>query len=124
MEQRIYFFHMNESRYAEYLQLCKGLGIETCIVPEQKHCLSIGHIAGIPGVSARAAEDADQRIGEEMLLLFGLDGRALNTFLAAVREAGIRPVALKAVVTPVNSRWSASRLFAELQKERSAMREL
>jgi hypothetical protein len=41
----------------------------------------------------------------------------VDDFLAAYRETGLAPVALKAVVTPGNIRWNAQELFRELLRE-------
>ena len=38
-----------------------------------------------------------------------------------MRRAGVRPVALKAVLTPTNAAWDSNALYAELCKEREAI---
>ena len=44
-------------------------------------------------------------------------------FLLALKRAKLPPVALKAVLTPTNSRWNPSQLYQELCREREALRQ-
>ena len=60
-------------------------------------------------------------ITSEMLVFAGMDQPEVFAFLQALREAGIGPVALKAMVTPFNACWSPEALFQELEKEHAAM---
>ena len=53
----------------------------------------------------------------ELLLFAGLGDSELDHFLAAYKESGLKPVSLKAVVTPYNAGWSLYELILELQKE-------
>ena len=56
-----------------------------------------------------------------MVLAFFPQG-LLTKLLDGIREAGIAPVALKAVLTPPNSRWDSCALRQELQKEHEYFR--
>lgn len=46
----------------------------------------------------------------------------IDQLLAFFRERQLSPVALKAVLTPVNCHWNSLKLHEELLKERDAMR--
>ena len=58
---------------------------------------------------------------EEMLVMAHFPNPLLQAFLQGMRRAGVRPVALKAVLTPTNAAWDSNALHAELCKEREAI---
>ena len=45
----------------------------------------------------------------------------LDAFLQAMREAGMPPIGLKAVLTPVNVLWNSTDLHSELAREHASM---
>ncbi len=55
-----------------------------------------------------------------MLVFADFDDKDLDDFLAGYKEAGIEPIALKAVVTPANMSWTFVELYHELVQERKA----
>lgn len=61
-------------------------------------------------------------LAEPMLVLHGLSEAQLDALLAELKAADIR-IALKAVTTPTNLRWSPMQLYAELKRERAAFLE-
>ena len=83
---------------------------------------SLGALLGLPGF----AREPGLRLGggptEEMLVMFAFRGDLLNSFLAFFREEGLAPVALKAMVTPINVHWSALRLHEALREEHAQLR--
>lgn len=62
-----------------------------------------------------------QGFTDEMLVMANFPAGMATQFLNSFRRMGIAPVALKAVLTPVNSRWDSVTLHAELSKERAAI---
>ena len=58
---------------------------------------------------------------DEMLVMAHFPAPLLQAFLQGMRRAGVRPVALKAVLTPTNAAWDSNALHAELCKEREAI---
>ena len=64
---------------------------------------------------------AGEAFDEEMLVMAHFPSPLLQAFLQGLRRAGVRPVALKAVLTPTNAGWDSRALHAELCKEREAL---
>ena len=91
------------------------------LAPTELH-QSLGVLLGLPGF----AREPGLRLGggptEEMLVMFAFRGDLLNSFLAFFREEGLAPVALKAMVTPINVHWSALRLHEALREEHAQLR--
>ena len=62
-----------------------------------------------------------EAFSDEMLVMAHFPAPLLQAFLQGMRRAGVRPVALKAVLTPTNAAWDSNALHAELCKEREAI---
>ena len=133
--KKILLFHMNMPRIAEISAVCRGLGIEVQPVAPSEYGQSLGKLAGMilpegmgmPGGMGMPTPPPDKirmpgsGITSEMLVFAGMDQPEIFAFLQALREAGIGPVALKAMVTPFNACWSPEALFQELEKEHATM---
>lgn len=118
MRPTIFAFNLNENRLTKLRFICFKLGILIKPVPPERFD---HHIASIIGLSEPEAEPSTNSFDDEMLLFHCLSDHQLNTFLATCKQQRFAPVALKAVVTPDNSTWTAVELHAELQQERQAV---
>ena len=54
------------------------------------------------------------------MVLCGMEDQ-MDTILPALRQAGVGPECLKAVLTPHNRNWDAVRLYGELMREHQAI---
>ena len=94
------------------------------ITPEQTGEL-VGTLAGMPGFAADLTDTADQnpipQIPEEILVMKNFTGRRIDELLLNLRKAGVPKIALKAVITEQNSRWTFYQLYEEIKKEHLAM---
>ena len=133
--KKILLCHMNMARIAEISAVCRGLGIDVEPISTTAYGQPLGKLAGMdlpegmgmPGGVSMPSPTLDKihipgpGITSEMLVFAGMDQPEVFAFLQALREAGIGPVALKAMVTPFNACWSPETLFQELVKEHAAM---
>lgn len=71
--------------------------------------------------SASGGTWTGETFADEMLVMAHFPSPLLQAFLQGLRCAGVRPVALKAVLTPTNAGWDSRALHAELCKEREAL---
>lgn len=119
--------------------LCRRLGIRLKPIAEEDFSKTVGALAGIevpfiPGLSGPAPDEAaadgtngtkDASTGStftgELMVLFNLNGSAMDQFLAAMRKNNIY-VPYKCVLTPTNMNWKPADLFVELSKEHEAMK--
>lgn len=67
--------------------------------------------------------EALQMLKEEVLVMWNFSGPKIDLMLNHFRKAGVPKVALKAVVTPNNIKWTFAQLTRELQREHEAYRE-
>ena len=81
---------------------------------------SLGSLLHLYGFQRRFSPAA--LFEDEMLVLFAFDNTMLDEFLKFFRAFRLKPVELKAVVTPHNINWSSVQLHDELRREREQFR--
>lgn len=67
------------------------------------------------------AENENDSIQEEMMVMYGFSGSRLDELLNAMRKNQAR-INLKAILTETNQEWSSYVLYQELKKEHEMMR--
>lgn len=106
-------------------ELCEKLEIEYNDIAISEINFPIYALAGLEGVSGTSDKKEKAPIFynmPEIIIFCGLEDKKLDDFLAGFKLAGIQPVALKAVVTPTNVKWTPYQLSLELAKEAKRMR--
>lgn len=104
------------------LRKLAGTAVDVIPVPPARYGVSIAEL--LPPKEEEAAaggeKDLEGSIRERMMIFAGFEEDAFDAFLASLRENRIGSGALKAVLTPVNARWTSLELYGELFKEREA----
>lgn len=94
------------------------------IGPEQVN-QTVGYLAGLPGfeeqISLALEAEAVPVIPEEVLVMNNFTSSQIDTLLYGLRKAGVPRIALKAVITEANSKWTFYQLYEELKEEHAAM---
>ena len=126
LREMVLYYNPNQSPYAAKLKgvlVRMGIRIKN-ITPEQTGEL-VGTLAGMPGFAADLTDTVDQnpipQIPEEILVMKNFTGRRIDELLLNLRKAGVPKIALKAVITEQNSRWTFYQLYEEIKKEHLAM---
>lgn len=119
-------FNLPEEKEAALRKICSRQGIKCKVVPPEEFGLPLNVLFGfvpqgdaLPKAEGQKTKEAPL-FQEEMLLMYQLNGSAMDKFLRALRQAEIT-IPLKAVLTPTNSTWFPQDLLQELQKEHEAM---
>ena len=111
---KILLYNMREDKLQKLCRIALWLGLEPVAVPPEDFHKPLGNLLyGEDAVTAEAEAD----FPDEMLVMEELSSPLLD----ALRREGV-PVALKAVVTEQNRRWSSAALCRELRREHEAMR--
>ena len=76
---------------------------------------SIEYITGRSN-SSKAGKDCEANI-TELLLFEGFDSQKLDVFLETYNLTGIQPVVYKAVLTPINVKWTPAYLYEHIKNE-------
>ena len=90
------------------------------ITPEQTG-QTVGYLAGLPGFQEIGMEAGQPVIEEEMLVMKDFTGVRMDQLLMGLRKAGVPKIALKAVVTESNSKWTFEQLYREIKDEHEKM---
>ena len=99
----------------------KSLGVELVPVARRDYNRMLGALA--EGTAEPAQPYQGGPLGGRMLVLCGVD-ETLDALLAALRQAGVGPECLKAILTEHNRRWTPVALHKELLREQAEMRRL
>ena len=98
--------------------LCARLKIRARAVEASEYKEKLGALAGME--EKRNEPFSGEPFADEMLLMAGFAPQTLDALLRAFRSYRVAPVALKAVLTPVNAEWDSVRLHEELLREHEA----
>ena len=110
-------FNFTPSRLREIAPCAAEFGFSLRPASGSEQRAPIGSIAGPAPADPLSAPS----FGEEMMLFSCPESETVFRFLARLRETGIRPPALKAVITPHNYLWTPERLYRELKAEQTAL---
>lgn len=94
----------------------KSVGAEIVPVPRSAYQTPLGVLAGEQKAKTPPRPFTGGPLGGRMVVFCGLEEQ-LDKLLPALREAGIGPDFLKAVLTAHNRNWNALTLFGELSAE-------
>lgn len=93
------------------------------ITPSQVNEI-VGSLAGLPGFEMEKNSEGREKleepfpvIPEEMLVLHGFSSPRLDELLGQLRKAKVPPIALKAVLTESNCKWTFYQLYQEIKAE-------
>ena len=95
-------------------------GAEAVPVARQDYNKPLAVLAGLDDDPGTLLPFAGGPLGGRMVVFCGLEDR-MDALLPALRQAGIGPDCLKAVLTPINRTWNAVKLHEELLREHQAM---
>ncbi len=118
----VLLYNLSAEKLRKIRFLLFKLGLEGRAVAPEEYSLPVGSLAGIDGPSPapEAAEEPQEGFTEEMLVMCGLSSPQFSAFLNALRQNRCT-VALKAVLTETNARWSSVELHRELRREHEAL---
>lgn len=113
----LYTWNFGGDRGQKLRELCRQLQITLCPVEAGQVHLPLARLTR----AGQAPGPAAMPFREEMLLMAGFREGLLDAFLAGLRESGLAPVPLKAVLTPYNALWDSVRLHNELIRESQSL---
>ncbi len=128
--EMVLYYHPDTS---DKTRLLKGvlvrMGIRIKNIAPSQINETVGTLAGLPGFRAENALEVQEKetealpfIPEEMLVLHGFSSRRLDELLGQLRKAKVPPIALKAVLTESNCKWSFYELYQEIKAEHEKMK--
>lgn len=111
--------HMEPSRLMRLAFTAAALKIRVLPVDQASWGQPLGALCGL---QQKLGTPPSAKVEEEMLVMAFLDDAQLDQLLQALRDSGLAPIRLKAVLTPVNQKWNCGQLYAALRDEAAAMK--
>ncbi|MBE5962093.1 MAG: DUF3783 domain-containing protein [Lachnospiraceae bacterium] len=96
------------------------MGMKIKMIAKEDYMHPIGYLLNLDGFEPGAPYEGKD-FEDEMMVMYGFDGRRLNMLLAEMRKAKISKINLKAMVTEHNRAWTSIALHEELTREHTAM---
>lgn len=118
---KVFLYNFQIDREKQILTLCVKNGLKVKRITADMFGEKLGALAKRPGYELSGEEYSGEPFEDEMMVMDGLDRNSLNSFLNDFRKAGIKPVALKAVVTEHNCEWNSVELHREIREEHQTM---
>ena len=92
------------------------MGIEAVTIQQEQINETVGYLAGYKDFESANEPYTGKKYTSEFMLMSNLSETQLDSFLAAMGEAGVS-ISHKAVVTDVNQYWEFRELISEIDKE-------
>ncbi len=106
-----------EGRRRQITDWLRRAGIRPVEVAPADYRQPLGSLLTLPGFASLPGAHLGPAFREEMLVMFAFREGMLSDFLRFFRDAGLAPVALKAMITPTNIQWSSLELYEALREE-------
>ena len=110
-------FNFTPARAAAIVSCARRSGFEVRIAANSEHRVPLSAISGPTPADVMTLP----AFTDEMLVFASPDRERVFAFLDRMKEDALAPVALKAVLTPVNIHWTPEELHRELNREHRAM---
>lgn len=97
------------------------MGIRIKNITREQSGQTVGYLAGMKGFEETEVLGELPVIEEEILIMKDFSGTRMDQLLLSLRKAGVERIALKAVVTESNSKWTLNQLYREIKEEHEKM---
>ena len=119
MEPLMLCIAMDAGKLMRLSFLASALGIRLIAVDASQGGQTLGVLCGL---DQKAEHAKPERIDAEMMVMAFFPEGLMERLLQSMRENGIAPVRLKAVLTPHNRAWTCRKLCRELLAEDAVIR--
>ena len=112
---RVFVYNLMFNKMAAASKACSAVGAELVSVSKDDIHKSIEHIIG-EAKNPKPMKDSSDAI-TELMLFDGFTSDSLDVFLDAYKQTKAPAIVYKAMVTPINKKWSLTYLYSHLVNE-------
>jgi hypothetical protein len=116
MQETILCYNLNKERKTQVEELAKALEIDVKHVENQDFSAPLGALCGVLE-NTKSEKSSEKSFEDEMMVLCFFEDDKFRAFLSSFKKNNIKPVALKAVLTPHNAVWNGIELHKNLFEE-------
>ena len=118
----VLLYNFSGERDRDIISLCEACGLKVIHVCPADYGAQIGSLfeKENPDTDFKAFDQQLLPFSEEMMVI-AADGDTLGRLLQLFGEKGVKPVALKAMLTRTNASWTSADLFEHLKEEHAWM---
>lgn len=120
MRPTLLLFNLSKEKHAPLMATAARLKILVKHIPPEDAGQTLGVLLGM---SPRAEDAEAAHLDDEMLVMANFSRAMMDQFLGGLKTLRVKPIRLKAILTPTNVNWTPAALFAELSEEAAAMEE-
>lgn len=117
----LYHFEDGEKLKKFVFLMAVRLKMKLKVVEYKDYNKTLDYLLNGNGGDEEPADYIGQDMEEPMMVMQGLSGRRMDELLRTMKQNGIPPIGLKAVVTEHNLSWDCMKLYEELKSERDKL---
>lgn len=118
----MYQIPAHQPRGKQIREILERLGMPYGDISTAMLSQTVGYLAGLAGFSRSTESYSGPEFTDEFLLMSQLSRARMDALLTGMKEAGVAPVQLKAVVTEHNQHWRLDALLREITREHEVMK--
>lgn len=115
IRMRVFVYNLMFNKIGAVAKVCQEIGAEIVNISNDDIHKSIEHLVD-SNKPSKAGKDCEENISE-LLIFDGFTNDNLDDFLDAYKGTQAPPVVFKAMVTPVNLKWTPAYLYFHLKSE-------
>lgn len=112
---KVYVYNLMFNKIAAVSKACSVAGAELVTISKDDIHKSVEHIIG-ESKNPKPMKDSSDAI-TELMLFEGFTSDSLDAFLDAYKQTKAPAIVYKAMVTPINKKWSLTYLYSHLVEE-------
>ena len=116
----VLLYNCSGPQWSKLYQIMMLLRMRIRIITPQLYQIPVGQLATGKWDPSQECEPGEP-FPQAMMVFCGISGKQFGPILAAIREAKLPPIPLKAILTPTNAQWDSRQLYEELCREREAL---
>lgn len=117
----LYHFEDGEKLKKFVFLMAVRLKMKLKVVEYKDYNKTLDYLLNGNGGDEEPVDYTGQDMEEPMMVMQGLSGRRMDELLRTMKQNGIPPIGLKAVVTEHNLSWDCMKLYEELKSERDKL---
>lgn len=120
--KKILLYNFSEEKLLRIKSAAEPFNSEVLVIENTSCGQQLGYLMGAAGYRYNA-DASYEDFNDELLVMSGFDRNDIDSFIKSLHTNGAGRIALKAILTPTNIKWSISELYKAVKSDHDKMRE-